>query len=122
MPSIDVLPASAVFAANGGTDGTIQVASTTGFFAYAEAFLSDTTGRSQRCIITRIVDSTHIQVRPIASTLVFQGSSEYVALPGTNYTVGGDVSAFTTANTARIDMLGQVVRVDQPTYTKRNVV
>jgi len=111
MPSIQIPKFGEALAGNGGADGKLQVAKSDPYYVGCVAYLSDTTGKNQAVLITQIVDTTHIRARKIAN----DGSSNVKTL---SYAVGSDLSAFTTANTARIDMPAQVARVDQPTFSK----
>src|SRR5512144_2418814 len=103
MPSIQVPKFGEALAGNGTTSGSLQVASSTPYYVGCVAYLSDSTGRNQAVLITKIIDATHIQARAIAN----DGSSNVNTL---SYSPGSDLSAFTTVNTARIDMPAQVAR------------
>jgi hypothetical protein len=109
MAGKDIAASGAVFTANGGTDGTITVASTTPFRAKARAWVSDANSPSVEVIITEITDSTHLKVRlvtppPAASP----DQAPAYALNALNYGTS-DMSAYTTAQTARIDMPSQFI-------------
>lgn len=109
MTAIPVPPASAALTANGTSAGVVTVASTTPFYAGAEAFVKDDNSTGVKVIITRLLSSTTMQCRPLLDAdepLEAQKNAM-------NYAAGGDLSAYTTAQNARIEMPSQVVRVRQ---------
>lgn len=110
MPNISVPKFGALLAANGGTDGTIQVADSTNLYVGQYGWLSDTTGLSKKIIVTTIVDGTHVKAMAVPD----DGSN----VNSLSYGAGSTFAAFTTANGARIDCPQQVVRVNQPTFSK----
>jgi hypothetical protein len=93
--------AGAVFTGNGAAAGLVTVASTAPFFANAYAWISDQNSPSIRVQIAEIVSSTTLRVRKIwtgESGVGVRGDSSFA-----------DVSAYTVAQTARIDMEPQLV-------------
>ena len=114
MPNISVPKFGAALAANGGTDGTLQVADTTNLYVGQTGWLSDTTGLRQHVMITLIVDGTHVKAVSIPDEVGGGGSN----VNSLSYGVGSNFSTFTTVNTARLDCPQQVVRVNQPTFSK----
>lgn len=110
MPNISVPKFGAALAANGGADGTLQVADTTNLYVGQTGWLSDTTGRTQHVVITTIVDATHVKAMNIAD----DGSN----VNSLGYGTGSTFAAFTTVNGSRLDCPQQVVRVNQPTFSK----
>lgn len=90
--------------ANGSTAGILTVTDTTKYYVGAVAWLSDTTGLRQQIQITNILTSTTMQAKAIQAL-----GSDVSTL---NYLAGSDLSTFTTAHTARIDVSHQVVTVN----------
>lgn len=109
MAGKDIAAAGAAFTANGGSDGTITVASTTPYRAKARAWVSSSGQPSKEVVITEVTDSTHLKVRlvtpPPASA---PDQAPAYALNALNYGTS-DMSAYTTAQTARIDMPPQFI-------------
>lgn len=105
MPTIEVQAVSAAFAAAGTTRGVVQVASTTGFYAGCEAFVTATALPTKRCIIVAIVDATHLTLRVIADDNENQ-------LPVQVYGGGSDLSAYTNVNSAKVWQQSQLARVE----------
>lgn len=110
MPNISVPKFGAALAANGGSDGTLQVADTTNLYVGQFGWLSDSTGLHTKVVITMIVDGTHVKAMAVAD----DGSN----VNQLSYATGSNFSTFTTVNTARLDCPQQVVRVNQPTFSK----
>lgn len=108
--SINIPAYGEALAANGTTGGVVQVVDTTKYGAGCEAWLSDTTGLTSRVKIMKIVDSTHMLVQVLLDSGSNVNSLSYGA---------SDVSAFHTANTARIDMPSQMLHVDNA-YNRRS--
>lgn len=113
MPLINVpVPeATAVLTANGSTAGVITVASTAGFYAGAEAWIVDDNSAPKRLRITKILGATTMQARAMLS----QGGPDPIDQRNdqrneVDYTLGSDLSAYTTGQNASVDMPAQVVR------------
>lgn len=104
MPSISVPAAGAALTANGTAVGLVTVADTTPFYAGALAWLSCNTPANMHVRITKILSATTMTV-----AMVLDSGSNVNNL---SYAQGSDISAFTTAATARIDMPEQLVRVE----------
>lgn len=102
MASIDVPSAGAALTGTGTTLGVVAVADTTAFYAGMIGWISDGT-KNVRVLVTKIVDATHLALKAIGSD-----SGSNVTL--LNFAQGSDMSGFTTG--ARVDMPGQLVRVD----------
>lgn len=99
--------ANAALTVDGGSDGYITVADNTPFYPSAEAFLYSTNVTGQRVMITDLVGSTKIGIRFLAE------------FPNRVPTYGkSDCSTLKLADSAKISMPGQVVRVEQPTLFK----
>ena len=114
---IDAAAVNAAFAADGTATGTIQVASTTGFYAGAQGYLTDSTNtRNARCVIVAITDATHLVARVIADDNEQQLAKQI-------YGAGGNLSTYTLANASKIWMPAQQVRVEIQTTApaQRNV-
>lgn len=90
--------------------GVVTVASTTPFYPGQRAWLSDNAGLSVHVQVVKVPSSTTMTVRKIPDS----GSSVQTL----TYSAGSDVSAFKSANAARIDAPAQVVQVNQPTFSK----
>lgn len=110
MPNISVPKFGAPLAANGGTDGTLQVADTTNLYVGQYGWLSDTAGHTQKVVIVSITDATHVKAIAVAD----DGSN----VNQLSYAAGSSFATFTTLNTSRLDCPQQVVRVNQPTFSK----
>lgn len=108
MAGKDIAQAGAVLTANGGTDGTLTVASTTPYRAKAHAWVSSTTTAGVEVVIVSIIDSTHMQVRLKTPPNTAPDQSPGYALNALNYG-GSNMSAYTTADTARVDMPSQFI-------------
>ena len=83
---------------NGGSDGVLTVIDTGGFYAGAQAFLSDNTPDSRLCQITQIISPTELKIKFL--------NENGIAAP---YGTGIDASAFLTANAATLTMPSQLV-------------
>ncbi|MDE1868244.1 MAG: hypothetical protein KGI08_11130 [Thaumarchaeota archaeon] len=89
----------AAFTADGTNKGVVTLASTTGFFAGATAWVSDTNNTTPvHVLITEITDSTHLKVRKIWTISANVG----------DYSTP-DLSSFTAAHSSRIDQEPQTV-------------
>lgn len=107
---ISVAAASAALSANGVAAGYVTVASNSGFYPGAFAWLTDTTGRNQRCKITGL------NINGVANTIGLRFVSDLNDRPvtasgaatGPTYT-RSDCSAYTTLNGARIEQEAGVV-------------
>lgn len=107
MPSIWVPEAYAAFSADGTATGYAKVASNEKFYPGAEVFVSSDTIAGTRAVITDLVSTTDIGIRFIG-----EGSNQPPRY-GRN-----PMNGFLLAENARISMPAQVVRVDQPTFSK----
>jgi hypothetical protein len=128
MAGRDVAAASAAFTANGGTDGSITMASTTAFRKNAKCWLTSSGQPSLKVIITEVTDATHLKVRSIPDQLTLMTAAQIGSAPGGS---GGpvatvrhlgdfapkygttDISAYTLAQTAKIDQESQFI-YDEP--------
>lgn len=92
----------ALFTSNGGSTGQLDLGTTVTDKVKVGCFgwVSDDNGLSQRVKVTEIVDSNSIRVVKVEGWEV-----QYQV----NYTIGSNMSAWTTANTARFDMEEQLV-------------
>jgi hypothetical protein len=97
------------FAANGGTNGVIQVADSSGFYVGCEGFVR-CDDAAARVLIVAVPDATHVKVR-ILPDLDKDRMAEQV------YGGGSDVSAYTLAKNARLYMPGQVAAIE-PSFVK----
>lgn len=104
MPSTFVSQKHAALAANGTTDGLAQIADNSGWLPGCTVWVSATGETSMECTIVEQVGANKIRLRSKTSTAVRGG--------------GTDLSAFTTAKGAAVDMEGQVVPVLAP-FTPR---
>lgn len=104
---IDVPQVTAAFAADGGASGSIQVASSTGFFPGCIAYLRRTDANA-RVIIVDVPDSTHVKVRIIADDNEQQ-------LPLQIYGGTSDLTGWTIAKSSKITMPAQLARVEANT-------
>lgn len=114
---IEAPAVSAAFAATGGAGGSIQVASSVGFYAGAIGYITDSTNtRNVRCIIVGIPDATHVVARVIADDNEQQLSKQI-------YGAGSNLVAYTVGNAATLWMPSQLVKVEPTTTapTKLNV-
>lgn len=120
MAGKDIAAAGAALTADGTADGSITVASTTPFRAKARAFIRDNNSAAVEVIIAEIVSATVMKLRfapttparPDSQTIngaVYgdQGPYNY-GLRGPNYGFS-DMSGFTVAQSARIDMPAQFI-------------
>lgn len=110
MISVHAAAACDLLTKNGDVDGfgIVTVSSNAAYFPGATVYLSDSTGLSQKCHITKLVSTTGIGIR-------FSRSA------GEGYSYGLDgCSAFTTANSAKISQDAQEVPIDI-TYNKRPI-
>lgn len=105
MPMIEVPAVSAAFAANGGATGSVQVASSTGFYAGCEGFITHDTQPTVRVIIVAIPDSTHVVCRIIADDNQDQQAVQ-------RYGAGSNLSAYTSVANAKLWMPAQLARVE----------
>jgi hypothetical protein len=107
--TVEVPALTAAFTADGTATGTVTVASTTGFYQGAEAFLINTAGNGQRVLIVQVTDATHLVVRFIAVDLANQ-------LPLQRYGGGSNMvtstPAWTLAGGSKISMPAQLVKVE----------
>ena len=103
MASIFVPDAYAAFTANGGADGYVTVGDNSTFFPSARVWLWSNTVSPLEYIVTDLVGSTKIGVRKIGSAPTYTRT---------------DISTLLLADSAKIAMDGQIVRVEQPTYSK----
>lgn len=103
--NIQVTEAFAALTGDGDGAGYVTVSDNSKFYPGAQVWLSDDgTAGSQRCIITDLVSTNKIGLR-------FIGTAP-------SYT-RNDVSAWKTAKSAAISQEAQVVRVEQPTFSKK---
>lgn len=103
--TVEVPAVTAAFAADGTATGSIQVASTTGFYVGAEAYLINNAGAGARVIIVAITDATHLVARIVADDAANQ-------LPLQRYGGGSNLAAWTLAGGAKISMPSQLVKVE----------
>lgn len=103
MASVFVRDALASFTSDGTTDGYVTVASNADFYPSARVWIWDDNTAGREYIITDLVGSTKIGVRLVSLVPSYTRSN---------------VSAYTTGQNAKISMDAQVVRVDQPTFSK----
>lgn len=96
MAGKDVAAISANFAADGTSEGVVQLASTTGFWASAVVFLSSATVDPVKARIVKVIDATHLAVRLEPGDL-----DDAVRLKPAVYG-RSDLSAFHLADTAQI--------------------
>lgn len=108
MAGKDIAAAGAALTANGGSDGSVTVASTTPFRAKARAWLSDANSPSAEVVIVQIDSATVMRVRFATPAVAALGQGVAQVLNPLNYGFS-DVSAYTTAQTARIDMPAQFI-------------
>lgn len=104
---IEAPAVSAAFAANGGATGSIQVASSAGFFPGCIAFLWRNDLQA-RCIIVDVPDATHVKVRIIADDNEQQQPKQIYG--GTS-----DLTGWTVVKTSKITMPAQLARVEANT-------
>lgn len=107
MPSIWVPEAFAALTADGGADGYATVADNSKFCPGAEVFLSSDLVAGSRGIVTDLVSTNKIGVRLI---------KEFPLQPPSYGR--SDLSAYKLADNAKISMPGQVVPVNQPSFSK----
>lgn len=98
--------------ADGTTTGYVTVADTSGFYPGAEAWLSSSAAQ-QRVIITEIKSGTQVGVRFVATEVTNSSALMYGSR--------SSAAAFTTALGSRLDMPQQLVRVIQPSFSKRTL-
>lgn len=103
MASILVEKFGSELSGNGGATGRLDLNDNVTDLVYVGCigWVSDGNSTSVRVVVTEIIDANSIRV------LAVQESTTNLKYP--NYTVGSDMSAFTTAQTARFDMPQQVV-------------
>lgn len=111
MASEEVPAAGAALTGDGDATGYVTVADNSPFYPGAEAWLSNAT-LNQRVIITDLNGTTKIGVRFVAD--VVSNSSALM------YGSRSSATAFTVASGSRINMPQQLVRVVQPTFSKRS--
>lgn len=107
MPSIDVPQVTAAFAADGGPSGSIQVASSAGFYPGCIAYLIRSDANA-RVIIVSIPDGTHVRVRIIADDNEQQQSKQIYG--GTS-----DLTGWTVVKSSKLSMPAQLARVEYNT-------
>ena len=100
MPSIPVSKQFALLTADGGADGTVQIADTTRWIPGAKIYLRDDNTDPIQCVIVERVGSNKLRLRPVGSTASYGGS--------------GTLAAYTAAQNASIAMDPQVVAVLAP--------
>lgn len=103
--NIDVPAFAQDFDANGGATGSIQVASSAGFYVGTIAYLSRNSNPGARCVIVSIPDSTHVVARIVADDNEQQQAQQI-------YGAGSNLSAWTTALSARISMPAQLAKIE----------
>lgn len=108
MAGHDLDAVGADLTSNGGADGNIEVADTTGFVAGARAWLSDDNSTHVEVLIVDVVDANNLKVRLVKPVTPAPGQEGLIGLFQPNYGYS-DVSAFTTAQHARLDMPAQFV-------------
>lgn len=104
MPSIPVSKQFALLTADGGTDGTVQIADTTRWLPGAKVNLRDDNTDPILCVIVEKVGSNKLRLRAVGSTASYGGS--------------GTLAAYTTAQNASLSMDPQVVAVLAPYVEK----
>jgi len=110
MASIWAPEAFAVFSADGTADGYAVVTDNSPFYPSAEVFISNDNVQGQRAIITELSGTTKIGIRFVKE------------FPLTTPSYGrNSMAAYTAVLNSKIHMPGQVVRVDQPTFSKVKV-
>jgi hypothetical protein len=107
MPSIDVPQVIAAFAVDGGASGSIQVASSAGFFPGCIAYLWRNDLQA-RCIIVEVPDATHVRVRIIADDNEDQQKIQIYG--GTS-----NLTGWTVAKASKLTMPAQLARVESNT-------
>jgi len=111
MPAKIVAPQSAVFTADGTANGFATVGSNTGFFVGAQANISDSTGRSDRVVITALVSTNQLGLKIIAPLPAAVGTNPWATTQvplAPNYG-RSSLAAYTLANASKIDMEAQIV-------------
>jgi hypothetical protein len=117
MPSIEIPPTGAAFTADGTSKGVATVASTSTFYPSQQCWLSSGGGVASVFVqVVDVISATTMSLR----VLTDPGLNSQVG--GINYNYGSDISAFTVANSARIDAARQLVRVEQPTFSKLGAI
>ena len=96
---------SEAFAANGGVGGAIQVGNSRNYWPGAKAYISGTGLPGVTVIILALVDATHIRVGLHPDEGVITNSSCRQVAGSTP----PDLSAYTTALSAKIDVPSQTV-------------
>jgi hypothetical protein len=105
MPNIQVPAVNQAFAANGGATGSIQVASSAGFYVGCYGYIGQASDPGHKVIIVSIPDATHVIVRIVADDNEMQQSLQ-------RYGGGSNLSTYTTTNSAYIAMPAQLAQVD----------
>lgn len=108
MAGKDIAAAGAALTADGTADGSVTVASTTPFRAKARAFIRDNNTPAVEVIIVEIVSATVMRLRLASPVPADLGQEPNLGLRGQNYGAS-DMSAFTVAQSARIDMPAQFI-------------
>lgn len=109
MAGKDIAAAGAAFSGDGTADGSITVASTTPYRVKARAWVVDNNSPKVEVVITEIVSATVMRVRlavPVSHAVLGQGNA--MVLNPVNYG-NSDMSAYTVAQSARIDMPAQFI-------------
>lgn len=128
MAGKDVAAAGAAFTANGGTDGSITMTSTTPFRKGQKGWITSSGQPSLKVIITEITDATHLKVRAIPDQLTPLTAAQSAGVASAGGVAGPmntsnvrhladfapkygttDISAYTLAQTARIDCEQQFI-------------
>jgi len=104
MPSIAVTKKFAYLTANGGADGTVEIADTTNWHPGAKVNLRSDDTEAIQCVIVEHVGGNKLRLRPVTSTASYGGS--------------GTLAAYTTAQNASLSMEPQVVAVQFPFTAK----
>lgn len=112
MSSIIIGSTSAALTANGGSDGFATVASNANFYPGAVVSIISGTVAGKDCLVTELSGSTKIGLRFID---VRNSSGDLV---GPSYG-RSDLSAYLTADTAKVFQSTQAVRVN-PAFSKQD--
>lgn len=110
MPCIDAPEKFALFNADGGSDGIINISDNTGWFIHAEVWVWSDTKSQALAHVTELVGSDSVRVRLVPTANKWSVSAG-------DYCKSSDMSGYTVADSAKIAMPPQVVRVEMA-YTK----
>ncbi len=109
MSGKDIAAASAALTSNGGTDGTLTMASTAGFRVGSRCNLSSSGVTGVEVIVVEIVSGTVLRAAPITPAKNSYDQGQNYKLNALSYGSTTSWAAYTTAQTATLDASRQFI-------------